>query len=73
MAKVILIGLPGDTAVWMVDLDQKSVIQLPEDLARQVAQEGRPIIRGVDYAVAVDQQSPIASGKFDTVEMPFPK
>ncbi len=68
MTKVVLLGLPGDRAVWMVDLDQKTVSQIPQDTADKIDAAGRPIIKGVDYAVAVEQNSQVAAGKFDTVE-----
>lgn len=69
MTQVVLLGLPGDKAVWMVDLDQKTVSQIPQEAADQIGTAGRPIIKGVDYAVAVQQNEQVAAGKFDTVDI----
>ncbi len=69
MTDVVLIGLAGNKAIWMVDFDQKTVTQLPQEVADKVGQDCRPTIKGVDYAVAFNQASPVAAGKFDTVDI----
>ena len=71
MSKVVLIGLPGEDGLWMVDLDKGTVAAMPEDFASKVAEAGKPIIKGVDVAIAISPGSPVLSGKFDTVEMPI--
>lgn len=69
MTRVVLIGLPGDKSVWMVDLDRKTVSEIPQEAADKIAESQRPIIKGVDYAVAVRQDAQVSAGKFDTVEL----
>lgn len=69
MTKVILLGVQGDPAIWMVDLDRKTVSAVPQNEADTLTQGTRPMIKGVDFAVAVDQNSQVAAGKFDTVEL----
>lgn len=69
MTRVVLLGLSGDSAIWMVDLDQKTVAQVPQDAADKIGLTGRPIMKGVDYAVLVEQNAQVAAGKFDTVEL----
>lgn len=69
MTRVVLIGLPGDASVWMVDLDRKTVSEIPQEAAAKMADGPRPMIKGVDFAVAVPQDAQVAAGKFDTVEL----
>ena len=69
MTKVVLIGLPGDTQLWMVDLDNKTVTTVPAEYVDQSALGPRPLIKGVEIAVALGGDTQNPSGKFDTVQM----
>ena len=69
MPKLVVLGLEGDTALWLVDLDNKTVtLQGTRTGAGDAASaavaaraNGFTTIKGVDFAVAADSQSDAAS------------
>nr|WP_316653859.1 hypothetical protein [uncultured Gellertiella sp.] len=72
MSKVVILGLPNEDGLWMVDLDQKTVAAMPAHYADRLAANGA-VVSGVDFAVAIGGQTPVLAGKFDTVSMPLSK
>lgn len=68
MANVVLIGLPRDSQLWMVDLDSKTVTLVPQEYVDQSALGPRPLIKGVEIAVALGGDAQIPSDPFDTVQ-----
>lgn len=69
MSKIVLLGLPGDPQLWMVDLESKSVTAVPSEYVDQTALGPRPLIKGVEIAIALGADAQLPSGKFDTVQM----
>lgn len=73
MSKVVIIGLAGEEGLWMVDLDQRTVAEVPAEYADRSTFEGKPAMAGVDIAVAMSTLTPVLAGKFDSVTMPLSK
>ncbi len=70
MSHVIMIGVPGDSTVYVADLEAGTV--RPVDAASTTAasanrlrDEGPAYVKGVDFAVAVRAAEPAAAGLFD--------
>jgi hypothetical protein len=72
MAKIVVIGIPGDTQLYLADIDAGTVTPLSppagSDLgvADQLRNGGAVIVSGVNLAVAVGSAGDAGSGKFDT-------
>jgi hypothetical protein len=68
MAKVVVIGLPGETGLWIADLDAGTVAPLqpaagsPLESAGKLRAGGTTVINGVDFAVAVRSAAEAFSG-----------
>ncbi|AIC28554.1 MULTISPECIES: hypothetical protein [Rhizobium] len=69
MTKVVIIGIPGETGLWLADLDAGTVTPLNPtgDLATasNLRKAGGIIVKGVDLAVAVSSAQVALSGHFD--------
>ncbi|MBB5045021.1 hypothetical protein [Shinella fusca] len=67
MANSVVIGMEGDSALYMVDLDARTVAPIEGTLAQTgVPQsEGAPVVRGVSVAVRVAQAPAVSAGHFD--------
>lgn len=71
MANVVVIGISGESGLWLADLAAGTVTQLPQPLSGQLAsaealrRSGAAVVKGVDFAVAVSSAGPVFSGHFD--------
>ena len=70
MAKVVVIGIPGEPGLWMADLANGTVRPLDQvtgDLAtlNGYRKPGSAIVKNVDFAVAVSSADEVFSGHFD--------
>lgn len=71
MSKVVVIGLPGNDAVWVADLDAGTVRPLvaapsPQlDAITQIRAAGGTVIKDVNLAIAVEAADSAFSGLFD--------
>lgn len=71
MANVVVIGVEGQSGVWVVDLDAKTVeeVQVPAGSALGKADElrsaGAAIISGVNLAVKASSAPAASAGHFD--------
>ena len=71
MAKVVVIGIPGEKGLWLADLTAGTVTALPTPAdgslanAAAVRASGGAIIKGVDFAVAVSSAERVFSGHYD--------
>lgn len=71
MAKVIVLGIPGEPGLWLADLDAGTVskIDAPSDGALASANAlragGSAVIKGVDFAIAVSSAAKVSSGLLD--------
>ena len=67
MTKFILIGLPGDPSLRLIDLEHGSVQTIEPQMVDQsiakVRQTGATLVKGVDLAIAVDDRTD-AVGRF---------
>lgn len=72
MAKAIVLGIPGEDGLWLADLDAGTVTQLRSPAsgalgdAHKLRQSGAAVVKGVDFAVAVNSASSVASGFMDS-------
>ena len=72
MAKAIVLGIPGEENLWLVDLDAGTVTQTRTPAAgalgdaNKLRQSGVAVVKGVDFAVAVNSASSVASGFMDS-------
>jgi hypothetical protein len=71
MAKVVVIGIPGEPGLWMVDLGNGSVRQLDSvtgDLAtvNGFRKLGSSFINNVDLAIAVSSADEVFAGHVDS-------
>lgn len=70
MAKVVVIGIPGETELWLADLHAGTVTKLPPVKggalaeAQKLRHAGATITKGVDLAVVVSSKEAVASGQF---------
>jgi hypothetical protein len=70
MAKVVVIGIPGETELWLADLGAGTVSRLPAAKsgalaeAQKLRHAGATITKGVDLAVVVSSKDAVASGQF---------
>jgi|EndMetStandDraft_4_1072995.scaffolds.fasta_scaffold774941_1 hypothetical protein len=71
MARVVVIGLPGEDGLWVVDIDNASVTRLdPPDgsalgQANELRKAGATIVKHVDLAVAAASTNSAFSGFMD--------
>ena len=69
MAKVVIIGLPGEAGLWLADLGAGTVKPLNPtgDLgtANDLRKAGGTFVKGVDLAVAVSSAQVALSGHVD--------
>ncbi|MDQ1184057.1 MULTISPECIES: hypothetical protein [Agrobacterium] len=71
MARIFVIGAPGESGLWVADLDAGTVkpFQPPAGSALEAATKlragGAAIIKGVDFAVAVKSADDAFSGHLD--------
>ncbi|SIR31637.1 hypothetical protein SAMN05880582_11013 [Rhizobium sp. RU20A] len=69
MADVIMIGVPGDSKVYIADLKAGTVTAMDEAgqaAANSLRAGDAAYVKGVNFAVAVDAIEPAAAGVFDT-------
>ena len=71
MARVVVLGVPGETGLWVADLDAGTVaaFQPPAGSAVEAASKlrasGAAILKGVDFSVAVESADDAFSGHLD--------
>ncbi|MCF3640591.1 hypothetical protein LXM94_11510 [Rhizobium sp. TRM95111] len=71
MARIVVLGLPGETGLWIADLDTGTVAAMapPETgalgAANVLRESGAAIVKGVDFAVAVASLEDAFSGKLE--------
>ena len=71
MAKVVVLGVPGEAGLWVADLDAGTVtaFQPPAGSALEAASKlrasGAAILKGVDFSVAVESVDDAFSGHLD--------
>ncbi|MDY6963166.1 hypothetical protein [Pseudorhizobium marinum] len=71
MARVVVLGVPGETGLWVADLDAGTVtaFQPPAgsalDAASKLRASGAVILKGVDFSVAVKSADDAFSGHLD--------
>jgi hypothetical protein len=71
MAKVVVLGIPGEPGLWLADLDAGTVspIDAPADGALASANKlragGSAVVKGVDLAVVVSSAAKVSSGLLD--------
>ncbi|HEV7249791.1 MAG TPA: hypothetical protein VGN93_22680 [Shinella sp.] len=71
MANTVVIGVEGDPALYMIDLDAKTVEPieaLGQDAlltANAMRSAGEPVINGINFAVKVAQAPALSAGHFD--------
>lgn len=69
MTKVVVIGIPGETGLWLADLGAGTVTKLHPAKSGTLAEAeklrhgGAIITKGVDLAVAVSSKDAVASGQ----------
>jgi hypothetical protein len=70
MAKVVVIGIPGETDLWLADLGAGTVTKLPAAKSGALAEAqklrvaGATITKGVDLAIVVTSKETVAAGQF---------
>ena len=68
MAKVVIIGFPGEDGLWVADIDAGTVTALPKPTsgalkdANDLRAGGAVITKDVNLAVGVASQSAVAAG-----------
>ena len=67
MSKVIVLGLAGETQLYVADVAAGTIVPLDDSDGRAGAlrSAGAPVARGVDFAVALSPADPVFSGLFD--------
>ncbi|OAV52724.1 hypothetical protein A6U98_28465 [Rhizobium sp. WYCCWR10014] len=69
MAKAVIIGIPGEAGLWLVDLDTGTVKPLNPTgelaTANGLRKAGGTFVKGVDLAVAVSSAQVALSGHVD--------
>ena len=69
MARVVVIGIPGEQGLWMVDLDNGTVASVDQGLCQELegAAESAQgsLIKGVKVAVAISTGEDVAGGLFE--------
>lgn len=71
MAKVVVLGIPGEKGLWVADLDAGTVTSLatpaegPLAAANGLRGSGVTVTKGVDFAVAVSSGAKVSSGLLD--------
>jgi hypothetical protein len=69
MARVVIIGIPGEAGLWMADLDAGTVTAvdgaLCDELITAQANNDETMVKGVRLAVAINSGDEIASGHYE--------
>lgn len=68
MAKVVVIGIAGESGLWQVDLEAGTVVALAEPLKGDIATaatlsaQGLTVTKGVRLAIAATSAAQVAAG-----------
>ncbi|WP_137128993.1 hypothetical protein [Rhizobium sp. FY34] len=71
MSKVVVIGVKGETGLWLADLEQGTVVPLKEELsgalasAAELRKDGATVVKGIDFALAASSATVIFSGVYE--------
>jgi hypothetical protein len=71
MSKVVVIGVAGESGLWLADLENGTVTRLGDDLSGTLAsaaalrKEGATVVKGVDFALAASSAQNISSSHFE--------
>lgn len=71
MANVVVLGIPGETGLWVADFEAGTVTALaapapgPLASANDLRASGVTLVKGVDFAVAVSSAAKVAAGLLD--------
>ena len=69
MARVVIIGIPGESGLWMADLDAGTVVPVDGALSDEImaaqADGDETMVKGVRLAVAMNSGSDIAGGHLE--------
>lgn len=71
LKKIVVIGLPGETGLYLVDLDAGTVVafEVPANgtlaSANEIRKAGGSVVKDVDFAVAIGAAEAAFSGVFD--------
>lgn len=67
MSRYLIVGIPGDTSLSLIDLDVGSVEKIPaasvDESIAKVRAAGATVFSGVDVAIAIDDRAD-AVGRF---------
>lgn len=67
MANAVVIGIAGESGLWLADLESGTVTPLSEPLSGGIAtaialrQQGVSVVKGVDVAIAVSSAADVAA------------
>lgn len=71
MAKVVVLGIEGDSKLWIADLEAGTVVPLDVPVkgalgnANELRESGAVVVKGVNLAVSVSTSSAVSSGYLD--------
>ncbi|MCY1666937.1 hypothetical protein [Rhizobium sp. SL86] len=71
MSKVVVIGVSGEEALWVVDIASGTVTSLEVTegsdfaAANSLRKQGATIVKNVDLAVGVDSMETLATGHYE--------
>ncbi|RCS23489.1 hypothetical protein DUT91_14580 [Phyllobacterium salinisoli] len=63
MTNAVVLGLEGKTDLWLVDFDAGTVA--PVEHTSDFRKSGKPMIKGIDLAVAINSAPDVGSGFMD--------
>lgn len=67
MSRFLIVGIPGETSLSLIDLDAGSVEKIPaasvDESISKVREAGATVFSGVDVAIAIDDRAD-AVGRF---------
>jgi hypothetical protein len=71
VAKVVVIGIPGEAGLWLADIDAGTVTAMespaegPLAAANKLRAGGSIVTKGVDFAVVISSAAKVSSGLLD--------
>lgn len=65
MSKVVVLGLEGESGLWVADLDAGTVTAVAADVADHLRKAGEIAPRGVSFATVAQTAVPLSGGFYD--------
>ena len=65
MSKIVVLGLEGETGLWVADLETGTITSLVSASADEMRKSGKLTPRGDSFATVAETAAPLSGGFYD--------